>query len=183
MITTNSTLQEIKQDKIYSSVQHIVNRYMQCLRDITTCDDLMQEADIAISKALKAYNPDRGVSLYNYILKRVEWAMGTYVRLRSHLVRHLNRKCIVDLDNEDVQDTIESTVLSNETKSSVVDVKELMKYVPKSKARLVYDIYVKGVSIEELAKATGKDKAYIKRELTRALKRTKKNFKNLLTRK
>ena len=51
MITTNSTLQDIKQDKIYGSVQHIVTKYLQYLKDVATYDDLMQEADIAISKA------------------------------------------------------------------------------------------------------------------------------------
>ena len=38
MTTTNSTLQDIKQDNIYGSVLYIVTKYLQYLKDVATYD-------------------------------------------------------------------------------------------------------------------------------------------------
>ena len=178
MITTNSTLQDIKQDKIYGSVQHIVTKYLQYLKDVATYDDLMQEADIAISKAIESYDYTKGVSLYNYILKRVRWAMGCYKRLRSHIVRHLDRKDIVDLDNEKASEIKDyrdpESIVDNQ-----IDTAKLISLAPECYKKLLYDIYVRGTSEDNLAKMMGVSVQYIKAKKKRAISHIRKKLRRL----
>lgn len=178
MITTNSTLQDIKQDKIYGSVQHIVTKYLQYLKDVATYDDLMQEADIAISKAIESYDYTKGVSLYNYILKRVRWAMGCYRRLRSHIVRHINRKDILDIDNEKVGD-IKDCKNQEDTIDNHIDMEKLISLAPTYYRGLLYDIYVKDISETALAEMMGVSVQCINKKKKRAIAHIRKKLKRL----
>ena len=178
MITTNSTLQDIKQDKIYVSVQHIVTKYLQYLKDVATYDDLMQEADIAISKAVESYDYTKGVSLYNYILKRVRWAMGNYVRLNSHLVRHLDRKDIVDLDNEKASE-IKDCKNQEDTIDNHIDTEKLISLAPTYYRGLLYDIYVKDIPETALAEMKGGSVQCINKKKKRGIAHIRKKLRRL----
>lgn len=178
MITINSTLQEIKQDKIYGSVQHIVTKYLQHLKDVTTYEDLMQEADIAISLALETYDSNKGISLYNYILKRVRWSMGNYARLKSHLVRHLDRKDILDIDNEKVGD-IKDCKNQGDTIDNHIDTEKLISLAPMYYRGLLYDIYVKDIPETALAKMMGVSVQCINAKKKRAISHIRKKLRRL----
>ena len=178
MITINSTLQEIKQDKIYGSVQHIVTKYLQYLKDAATYDDLMQEADIAIIKAIESYDYTKGVSLYNYILRRVQWAMGYYRRLRSHLVRHLDRKDILDIDNEKVGD-IKDYKNQEDTIDNHIDMEKLISLAPTYYRDLLYDIYIKDISETALAEMMGVSVQCINKKKKRAIAHIRKKLRRL----
>ena len=178
MITTNSTLQDIKQDKIYGSVQRIVNKYLQYLKDVATYDDLMQEADIAIIKAIESYDYTKGVSLYNYILKRVRWAMGNYVRLKSHLVRHLDRKDIVDLDNEKASE-IKDYKNQGDTIDNQIDTEKLISLAPAYYRELLYDIYIKDILETVIAEMKGVSVQCINKKKKRGIAHIRKKLKRL----
>lgn len=178
MITINSTLQEIKQDKIYGSVQHIVTKYLQYLKDVTTYEDLMQEADIAINVALETYDSNKGISLHNYILKRVQWSMGNYVRLKSHLVRHLDRKDILDIDNEKVGD-IKDYKNQEDTIDNHIDMEKLISLAPTYYRDLLYDIYIKDISETALAEMMGVSVQCINKKKKRAIAHIRKKLRRL----
>lgn len=178
MITINNTLQEIKQDKIYGSVQRIVNKYLQYLKDVTTYEDLMQEADIAINVALETYNSNKGISLYNYILKRVQWSMGNYVRLKSHLVRHMNRKDILDIDNEKVGD-IKDYKNQGDNIDNQIDTEKLISLAPIYYRDLLYDIYIKDIPETVIAKMKGVSVQYINEKKKRGIAHIRKKLRRL----
>lgn len=69
-------------------VRHIANEYLKSGLDF---NDLMQEGNIAVIKALDTFNPKKGAKLSTYVYSCVKWSLKTYALMQNSDIK-LTRK-------------------------------------------------------------------------------------------
>lgn len=154
-------------------VYKISNYYYKKFDSFFSLEDLQQIGFEGACRACEKYKEDKGCSLTSYIYKYIQWNICNYIRSNKNLLNN-NFEDIADISEFNYNNEKNIIKHEEEIEDNSLDIQSVVEKAPTKYKSLLKDIYINHYSIEDVAKSSNKSIPYIKKELLRGIKRTKK---------